>query len=151
MIGTLSPRVPTCDGVRAILPDRFDPTLSGRWTRLPIYEYRCTACGHQFEVNQRMSDDPVRECEACQGEVQRVLYAPAIHFKGTGFHNTDYGTKKRPKDGDSGSSSPASTDTSAGSGDSSGGADSSSGGADGAAPKVKEATPAATAARTTGP
>ena len=121
---------------------------------MPIYEYRCTACGHQFEVNQRMSDDPVRECEACQGEVRRVLYAPAIHFKGTGFHNTDYGTKKRPKDGDSGSSSPASADTSAGSagsGDSSGGADSSSGGADGAAPKVKEATPAATAARTTGP
>jgi putative FmdB family regulatory protein len=69
---------------------------------VPIYEYRCTDCGHQFEVSQRMSDDPLTECPVCQGEIQKVLFAPAIHFKGTGFHNTDYGTRKRPPGGDGG-------------------------------------------------
>jgi len=49
-----------------------------------------------------MSDDPVSVCEACGGEVTRVLFAPAIHFKGSGFHNTDYGTKRRPVGGDGG-------------------------------------------------
>ncbi len=71
---------------------------------MPIYEYRCNDCGRQFEVVQRMTDDPVTVCEACGGAVSRVLYAPAIHFKGSGFHNTDYGTKRRPAgaDGDGG-------------------------------------------------
>lgn len=69
---------------------------------MPIYEYRCTDCGHQFEVSQRMSDDSLTECPVCQGEIQKVLFAPAIHFKGTGFHNTDYGTRKRPPGGDGG-------------------------------------------------
>jgi putative FmdB family regulatory protein len=72
---------------------------------VPIYEYRCNDCGHQFEVNQRMSDDPLTECPVCQGQVQKVLFAPAIHFKGTGFHNTDYGTRKRPVGGDGGGDS----------------------------------------------
>jgi putative FmdB family regulatory protein len=114
---------------------------------LPIYEYRCTA-GHHFEVVQSMSDAPVQKCQMCRSKVQRVLHAPAIHFKGTGFHNTDYGTKKRPKDGgDSNASSTSTTDTSTPST-----GDSSTGGGDGAtAPKVKEATPATTAARATGP
>jgi putative FmdB family regulatory protein len=116
---------------------------------LPIYEYACPK-GHHFEVNQSMSDEPVTRCQMCRSKVQRVLYAPAIHFKGTGFHNTDYGTKKRPKDGDSSSSSSATT-TSAGDSTSGGTSDSSSGGGDAAAPKVKEATPAATAARPAGP
>jgi len=49
-----------------------------------------------------MSDDPVTVCEACGGEATRVLFAPAIHFKGSGFHNTDYGTKRRPVGGDGG-------------------------------------------------
>lgn len=111
---------------------------------MPIYEYACPK-GHHFEVNQSMSDEPVTRCQMCRSKVQRVLYAPAIHFKGTGFHNTDYGTKKRPKDGDSSATKTA--DVGAGTGT----ADSTSGGGDAAAPKVKEATPAATAARTTGP
>ena len=113
---------------------------------MPIYEYRCNDCGHQFEASQRMSDDPLETCEVCSGRVQRVLFAPAIHFKGTGFHNTDYGTKKRPKDAESNGSSGS------GDGASSGGDAGASSGGEGAAPKkVKEATPAATAARTTGP
>ena len=71
---------------------------------MPIYEYRCNDCGHQFEVSQRMSDDPLTECEVCGGQVSKMLFAPAIHFKGTGFHNTDYGSKRRGAGDDSGGS-----------------------------------------------
>jgi len=69
---------------------------------VPTYVYRCRDCDHYFEVVQSMSDDPVTVCEACGGEVTRVLFAPAIHFKGSGFHNTDYGTKRRPVGGEGG-------------------------------------------------
>ena len=71
---------------------------------MPFYEYRCEK-GHTFEVMQRMSDDPLTECEVCGAPASRVLFAPAIHFKGTGFHNTDYGTKRRSAGGDEGGSS----------------------------------------------
>jgi len=71
---------------------------------VPIYEYRCNECGHQFEVSQRMSDDAISECEVCGGQVTKMLFAPAIHFKGTGFHNTDYRSKRRGGGDDSGGS-----------------------------------------------
>ncbi len=64
---------------------------------MPIYEYRCKK-GHQFEVMQRMGDDPVTKCEVCGAEVQRVFHPIAVHFKGSGFYNTDYGTKKRSRE-----------------------------------------------------
>jgi putative FmdB family regulatory protein len=81
---------------------------------MPIYEYKCDN-GHVFEVIQRMSDEPLRECQECGAPASRVLTPPAIHFKGSGFHNTDYGTRKSggnggssegggEKSGDSGSS-----------------------------------------------
>jgi putative FmdB family regulatory protein len=80
---------------------------------MPIYEYKCEN-GHVFEVIQKMSDEPLRECEECGAPASRVLTPPAIHFKGSGFHNTDYGTKRggnggsseggSEKSGDSGSS-----------------------------------------------
>lgn len=77
---------------------------------MPFYEYRCTK-GHTFEVRQSMSDEPLKKCEVCGAKASRVLFAPAIHFKGTGFHNTDYSSKRRSASGDDGSSStPASTD-----------------------------------------
>jgi putative FmdB family regulatory protein len=60
---------------------------------MPIYEYKCDN-GHVFEVIQKMSDEPLRECEVCGAPAARVLAPPAIHFKGSGFHNTDYGTRK---------------------------------------------------------
>jgi putative FmdB family regulatory protein len=60
---------------------------------MPIYEYKCDN-GHVFEVIQKMSDEPLRECEVCGAPASRVLTPPAIHFKGSGFHNTDYGTRK---------------------------------------------------------
>jgi len=60
---------------------------------MPIYEYRCEN-GHTFEAIQRMSDDPLTSCEVCGAPVQKVLHAPAVHFKGSGFYTTDYGKKK---------------------------------------------------------
>ena len=64
---------------------------------MPIYEYRCQQ-GHTFEVMQRMSDDPVTACETCESPVQRVFHPIAVHFKGSGFYNTDYGTRKRARE-----------------------------------------------------
>lgn len=64
---------------------------------MPIYEYRCEH-GHTFEVMQRMSDDPVASCQTCEAPVQRVFHPIAVHFKGSGFYNTDYGTRKRARE-----------------------------------------------------
>src|SRR3954471_10783453 len=64
---------------------------------MPIYEYRCEK-GHTFEVLQRMSDDPIEKCERCGSPVQRVFHPVAVHFKGSGFYNTDYGTRKRARE-----------------------------------------------------
>src|SRR4051794_5361679 len=61
---------------------------------MPIYEYRCEK-GHTFEVLQRMSDEPVAKCEVCGAPVHRVFHPVAVHFKGSGFYNTDYGKQKR--------------------------------------------------------
>jgi putative FmdB family regulatory protein len=66
---------------------------------VPIYEYRCSN-GHQFDVMQRFSDPPISECSECGAPVQKVLTAPAIHFKGSGFHNTDYGRGKTSRNGE---------------------------------------------------
>jgi putative FmdB family regulatory protein len=64
---------------------------------MPIYEYRCER-GHTFEVMQRMTDDPVSVCTTCEAPVQRVFHPVAVHFKGKGFYNTDYGTKRRNRE-----------------------------------------------------
>jgi putative FmdB family regulatory protein len=71
---------------------------------MPIYEYRCEK-GHTFEVLQRMSDAPVKKCEKCGAPVQRVFHPVAVHFKGSGFYNTDYGKQKRAGGADGASSS----------------------------------------------
>jgi putative FmdB family regulatory protein len=60
---------------------------------MPIYEYRCER-GHTFEAIQRMTDDPLTSCSTCEAPVQRVFHPVAVHFKGSGFYNTDYGKKK---------------------------------------------------------
>ena len=64
---------------------------------MPIYEYRCEN-GHLFEVMQKITDDPVTTCEECGATVQRVFHPVAVHFKGKGFYNTDYGTSKRKRE-----------------------------------------------------
>jgi putative FmdB family regulatory protein len=106
---------------------------------MPIYEYRCEN-GHTFEVMQRMTDEPVSACSACEAPVQRVFHPVAVHFKGKGFYNTDYGTKRRnrelersgtegagKKDSSSGSSASGDSGSSGSSGSDSGSASSSSG------------------------
>jgi putative FmdB family regulatory protein len=60
---------------------------------MPIYEYRCKK-GHTFDTMQRFSDDAIDTCEVCGAPASRVFRAPAVHFKGSGFYNTDYGTRK---------------------------------------------------------
>ncbi len=64
---------------------------------MPIYEYRCEN-DHLFEVMQKMTDGPVTQCEECGAPVQRVFHPIAVHFKGSGFYNTDYGTAKRKRE-----------------------------------------------------
>jgi putative FmdB family regulatory protein len=60
---------------------------------MPIYEYKCDN-GHVFDVIQRMTDEALTECQECGAPAVRVLHSPAVHFKGSGFYNTDYGKKK---------------------------------------------------------
>lgn len=69
---------------------------------MPIYEYKCEN-GHVFDVIQRMSDEALTECQECGAPAERVLHPVAVHFKGSGFYNTDYGRKKGGGDGGSGS------------------------------------------------
>ena len=64
---------------------------------MPVYEYKCEK-GHVFEVTQRMTDDPVSSCTKCSAPVQRVFHPVAVHFKGSGFYNTDYGTRRRARE-----------------------------------------------------
>jgi putative FmdB family regulatory protein len=80
---------------------------------MPIYEYRCER-GHTFEVMQRMTDDPLTVCDEHGTPVQRVFHPVAVHFKGSGFYNTDYGKKKSGAASSSseGSSSEGSSDSS---------------------------------------
>ena len=66
---------------------------------MPIYEYRCEN-GHLFEVMQKIADPPTTACETCAAPVQRVFHPIAVHFKGSGFYNTDYGTAKRKRETD---------------------------------------------------
>ena len=64
---------------------------------MPTYEYRCDN-GHVFEVVQRMTDDPVVSCQTCEAPVQRVFHPVAVHFKGSGFYSTDYGSRNRSRE-----------------------------------------------------
>jgi putative FmdB family regulatory protein len=56
---------------------------------MPLYTYRCNNCDHLFEARQRMSDDPLSDCPACEGEVRRVINSVGVVFKGNGFYITD--------------------------------------------------------------
>jgi len=60
---------------------------------MPIYEYKCEK-GHTLEVMQRMADNSLEKCTVCEAPVRRVFHPIAVHFKGSGFYNTDYGKQK---------------------------------------------------------
>lgn len=61
---------------------------------MPLYEYRCKSCGKNIEVIQKFSDAPLTSCKECGGEVEKLLSAPAIRFKGSGWYVNDYAPKK---------------------------------------------------------
>src|SRR5579864_7212141 len=56
---------------------------------MPMYDYACGACDHRFEVRQSFADDPLTECPECKGRIRRVIHAPGIVFKGSGFYKND--------------------------------------------------------------
>src|SRR5436309_3019957 len=58
--------------------------------RMPIYEYQCTKCNDRTEVIQKFTDPPYAVCDKCGGDVRKLMSAPAIQFKGSGFYKTDY-------------------------------------------------------------
>ncbi|RPJ84592.1 MAG: zinc ribbon domain-containing protein [Acidobacteria bacterium] len=60
---------------------------------MPLYEYQCETCGNRFEVIQKFADKPLETCRECGGSVHKLLSAPAIQFKGTGWYITDYARK----------------------------------------------------------
>jgi len=57
---------------------------------MPLYEYLCDRCGDRFEVIEKFSASPLQEHAGCGGHVERLLSAPALQFKGTGWYVTDY-------------------------------------------------------------
>jgi putative FmdB family regulatory protein len=65
---------------------------------MPIYEYRCLNCGHQFELMQKFSDPPAETCPSCAGIVQKLISRSAFHLKGSGWYVTDYGRNGSAKD-----------------------------------------------------
>jgi putative FmdB family regulatory protein len=80
---------------------------------MPIYEYR-RPDGSTFEVQQSFSDDTLTTDPETGVSVERVLHAPAVHFKGKGFYNTDYGTRKRQRENAASSDSSGSSESSPG-------------------------------------
>jgi putative FmdB family regulatory protein len=65
---------------------------------MPLYEYECTKCGHRFELIQKLTDKPPKRCPKCKGKLRKLLSAPAIQFKGSGWYVTDYAGKGKGKD-----------------------------------------------------
>ena len=72
---------------------------------MPLYEYRCTACGHTFEVIQRFSDRPLRKCKECSGRLEKLISRTSFQLKGGGWYVNDYsGSKASPAAAKGGSS-----------------------------------------------
>ena len=116
---------------------------------MPIYEYKCKK-GHVFEVMQSFSDDALTKCEVCGAPVQRVYHPVSVHFKGSGFYNTDYGTKRRAREAkENKESSSTSASSEGGSSSSDGGSkssDSSSSKSDSSSSSSTDSKPASTSA-----
>src|SRR5579863_2440616 len=71
---------------------------------MPLYEYECKKCGHRFEKIQKFSDKMVKKCPECGGQVEQMISAPAVQFKGSGWYVTDYAKKSSSPGSPSGSS-----------------------------------------------
>jgi putative FmdB family regulatory protein len=57
---------------------------------MPTYGYRCASCGHEFEIRQRITDEPLTTCPKCKGKLAKMLYPAGVIFKGSGYYTTDY-------------------------------------------------------------
>jgi putative FmdB family regulatory protein len=77
---------------------------------VPTYGYRCEACGHEFDVSQRMTDEPIASCPSCGAKARRLFFPAGIVFKGSGFYKTD--SRKVSDDTSSSSSSTSSSSSS---------------------------------------
>ncbi|MBC8101104.1 MAG: hypothetical protein H7Z41_00770 [Cytophagales bacterium] len=75
---------------------------------MPTYGYRCTACSHEFERFQKISDPAVAECETCGAAVKKIIYPVGIQFKGSGFYINDYAAKPAASEGSSAPAAPES-------------------------------------------
>lgn len=60
---------------------------------MPLYEYKCRECGVRFEYRQHISEDPLKLCPECGGEVYRLIQPVGVIFKGSGFYVTDHRSK----------------------------------------------------------
>jgi putative FmdB family regulatory protein len=69
---------------------------------MPTYEYECRKCRERVETFQKMSDAPLVECPKCGGELKRVFFPIPVHYKGSGFHTTDYAKKTSTQPGKTG-------------------------------------------------
>jgi putative FmdB family regulatory protein len=87
---------------------------------MPVYEYRCRTCGHQFDIQQSFTDDALTTCPECGGELRKVFAPVGISFKGSGFYKTDSRSSSSSSKGSNGSGSGSSTEGSSSSGGSSG-------------------------------
>lgn len=65
---------------------------------MPLYEYQCAKCGKRTEKIEKMSGPHLKKCPHCGGKVERMVTAPAIQFKGSGWYVTDYAGKSSAKD-----------------------------------------------------
>ena len=63
---------------------------------MPLYEYQCTQCAERVEIIQRVSDPQYSRCPKCGGKMRKLMSAPALQFKGSGFYKTDYAATKAP-------------------------------------------------------
>ena len=81
---------------------------------MPTYGYRCTECGNEYDVWQRMSDEPVAECPVCKGRGKRLIFPAGIVFKGAGFYKTDSRSSSSSSSSSSSTSSASSTSSSNG-------------------------------------
>ncbi len=64
---------------------------------MPIYEYRCSACGHELEALQKLADSPLKECPACgQSRLSKLVSAAGFRLKGSGWYATDFKNRAKP-------------------------------------------------------
>lgn len=103
---------------------------------MPLYEYLCNQCKQRVEIIQSIKDDPITVCPRCGGDVKKLISAPAIQFKGSGFYKTDYpsstSSASTPSAADSSNATPSTAAPASGS------SSSSSSDTTAAAPKSKD-------------